>query len=965
MKTKKILLPGMMAALAFAACTNEEIVTMPNAAPEVDLSNRPVIGMVDLSFGPESQTRLALDENGIYSSIAWAPTDKMGARIIDEPNSNNYSDHSLNYSPSDYASSNYKYTRGENGVWSTEALMVEGNYMFYAPYDENARGREALQVEFPINQTIDPASTLMKGVNVDAIRNFYGNDGQYVVAIGHKFLSAKENTTSYKVNYNHLYAFPKITLKNDYKDPDWTPAPGQSEANRPGKAIKVSEVVIVSDNIHKFYNVDHSEVIAAYQDASAKDVVKDRTDGYNDYTGSREQGLWRLGNPTTYLKTATTEDVLDGIETVVDKVSQDGKIVVTFKSALEIPAGGSYSFNVVMPAAVYAKGDVELEVHHIDGDKTYEWTSSAFVENFANLTYAPGNQYPTEEYNFDGETPVLKNTQGALATYSVAGEYKEVGYKAPKDGFVTNAQFINFLSTIKDNSLDLTEGTKAQVLAGTADFFFADGHEFILDSKVMAAAEQYLTDGSITFTTGQKAYDKDHALTITDKYEFASLTIDGNVVLDGVSVGGKLTQNSGSVELKGTTTATAATFKGAATLTDAKITGAVEFLGGATITKLIEATAATIKNKKVVINDKATAVMGNIALESGELEVNVANYFTATSQLTIGTWNNTTDKPATSATLTAKKDIDATYVKLIAGEVVAEANIIAGPSFSGSWKSGQLTIDGSHKPTGTFVIPALGVYEFNGKIADDATGVIVNNGTIYNNATLKLNENEGKIIAGENSSTYVASGSVAGSIDNTNKTALFLDAAVENIVSYTFSEQATSATIEALKTKNYSINKVIFNAGINFDKNFTAADVFWGVDYIDLKGNISIAEGVMIGVNVLKLNVLDNVTIDGFSQALSGLGFTDATSTTITVAKNKTLTIKEAGFGSANVNNELDFVFEQPAAEDAPTVKAGALKLEAAYVGVGTAGTVPSGDNVVVDAYSSLTQEYWNGSAWQ
>ena len=71
MKMKKIFLPGMMAALAFAACTNEELVSQQTAeAPEADFSNRPVVGMVDLNFGP--QTRVSL-QDGTFGIPEYTP----------------------------------------------------------------------------------------------------------------------------------------------------------------------------------------------------------------------------------------------------------------------------------------------------------------------------------------------------------------------------------------------------------------------------------------------------------------------------------------------------------------------------------------------------------------------------------------------------------------------------------------------------------------------------------------------------------------------------------------------------------------------------------------------------------------------------------------------------------------------------------------------------------------------------
>ncbi len=959
---KKYLLPGMLAALAFAACTNEEIVSQQTEAPEADLSDRPVIGQVDLTFG--AQTRIALDEKAdYYGAIEWGLNDKMGARIIDQPTGDpKYKDHSLNYTASNYASSNYKYTRGTGATWTTEALMVEGNYMFYAPYNENARGREALQVEFPIEQEIRTdveVAPLKGGVNVDAIRQFYANDGKYVVAIGHKFLSAKEEKTSYEVNYNNLYAFPKFTLKNSYKVDE----NGDYDPDGEAKEISINKVVIGSAaNIRQYYKVNHGHIISAYEDAKVEDVVAGRNDGYTNNTTVRANGSWRMDDAATYLLNAKTANILDNATVTGEK---NGKIVVTFNPALKIAAGGGYSFNVVMPAAQYS--DLNLQVVYESEGKNWEWNSAAFVETVAKYTYAPGNQYPTEEYNNleVGKTPVLKDTKGILATYELKGDVVEVEPE-PVD-IVNNKDFIDFLKTIKDNSITVSEGP---------DFKFASPHEVIIDADLMAAVNEYLKNGKVVFRSAMKA---EGDLTITNKYTFEGLTVkSGNVTLDGVTVGGKLTQDAGTITLKGSTSATSAEFKGtsiltkatingaasfkAATITDAAISGAVTFNSGdVTIAKLTDATSATINGGKVTVN--GTAAMGDIALKAGELVVNVENYIDGSNAITVGTLKNGNTEKDKEGTLTLNKTATLTKVILNAGTVKVNANVdgVGDSFFSANWKFGELYIGTAGIIQGEEFTNKGTLTNYGESIAPikNPAGSI-----LCNYATITVSENEGEIIAGAGSSTYVTAGSATGSIDNTNKTALFLEPGVKNIVSYTFNTIPTTEQIEALKTENYSINKVIFNAGVNFDKNFTlGADVFHGVDYIDLKGTVALAEGALIPVNVKEMKIIGNTTVDGFSRTLSGLGLTDAAETKISVVKNATLTIKEAAFGSVETNI-LTFDFEAPAATDPEGTKAGALKLQNAYVGVGSTGIVPT-TNITVDSYSKIEKKYWDGSAWQ
>ena len=132
MKTNKVLLPGMLASMMFAACANEEMIPQQNAGePVQDLGSRPYVGVVDLNFGSQSATRADMGAN--FNDIEWTSVDKIGARIIDTRNGSGKACHAEhNYTVSEYAWSNYRslnLTGNQQADMVLKALLGQCEYL--------------------------------------------------------------------------------------------------------------------------------------------------------------------------------------------------------------------------------------------------------------------------------------------------------------------------------------------------------------------------------------------------------------------------------------------------------------------------------------------------------------------------------------------------------------------------------------------------------------------------------------------------------------------------------------------------------------------------------------------------------------------------------------------------------------------------------------------------------------------
>ena len=987
MKMKKILLPGMLAALAFAACTNEEIATLQTEkVPEVDLSNRPMVGQVDLNFGP--QTRMGLGSG--YNGFDFSLNDKLGARLIDKVTTDatkkSLTDPQFHYVADDsYAYSNYAYTRDANGKWTTEALLVEGNYMFYAPYDEQQRGRGPLKVTFPITQNVNPKSeqvALLKGngsANVDAIKEFFSGENGYTAFIGHYFLDASEDNLEISPAYNHLYAYPVFTLVNNY-------VKGSGSAATP-EDITINRVIIESDNIYSHYTAKHSGIMTALQDAASE--KKSGT------THKIDLGDWRTvdgADPKNFLLNETTAQILTPVTTAG---TDNGDITVEFNPALTIKAGESFSFHVVMPAAKYAKSNLTITPVFEDEDGNKTWAGRKFViTETDNYTFAPGMWCPSEEYNMTSEKPVYKESAGSLTKFSIEGN--EIAYNPPAKGLTSAKALAEWLEKNNfDHSIDLVESDQTFTFA--TEKIKIDGvneEEYSVvrfDSELMDVIEKYLATGSIKFKSNMLAKGD-----LTGDY-----AVDGNKYI----FNGGLDQLNGKIALSGTSSEEAdiagdSRFMGEATLTNVNIDGAAVFNGVATLTNVnigdaavfngkatltdVTANGTTINGAESVVQGasilgettvlknaeikgstkvSSLAVRGAITVKynstndqsgnmtiSEDATVNLSKAYPAA--ITVGAKKTTGDKAMTKGILNIKesqsKAITLTMgdVTIDAGKSIAAKNLTWNDDYATTLNNkGTITVE----TAGTFEVPANGTYQHNGTVSGGAIEVAAD-GTIENNGDIIVAENNGTIKA-MNAETHTTVSAGNGTIGNDYLA--YVSANAGQTVYYTFKTDVKDADLTSFDSETYAINKLIFDENIKVALSDLSTADLDEVKTVEFKNGSSLSVGAngKIGVNIETVEINGGVKFSGFAKDKSGFGFKKGA--TININPNATLEVAYLQLVTMSNTNGLNFNLKSETGKNT-----GVLKITDAIVALGKAAAPAH----TIDDVSTITNSYYNGT---
>ena len=875
----KILLTGLVAPMMFAACTSEEIVPQQEAG-KVDLSNRPLVGKVSMDFG--AQTRATLNEEGQFNSILFEQgVDGFGARLIDYPNGQNKNNHYFKYNiDPNYAYTNYKYVNVGGKKWASEALMVEGNYMFYTPYDETALYRDPLKLVYPKTQKINPASENVSetGANLDAIKSFYESGNTSIV--GYVFLSANDQDKTISPELNHIFAYPQITLVNkhtvDHDNDNDTPAVGE--------AITIEKIEISAEN--KFW--ENGKINQARLQENLRSYIA-KVENNNSYYANPEvkAGDWTYTG-TTFIKKARTSDIATFGK--VDN-NESSKITVEFEGGLTLQPNEEFKFHLVLPAEDYDANSISVKTLLAENKQL-----SVQAKNTSKLGYAPAKRYPEQEYNFTGESYSAKKTAGTLATFDLSGNITD---RVKVEEAIENIdKFGEFLNTIKDNSSTLVEVASVEDIQNENQFALAksgDWAKLAVTPALRDSLNIYLANGTVKFISKMNVSGD---VNLDQKIVFGNdVNINGNLTINGASIDKNLTISGGNVEVKA--------------------------LAG------VDATTITTSGKVTIHKDFAP-VMGNITVKNGELVINRAGYIGDNSKVTVDRQHNDKNETTTTGTLTIGADNSAANVTLSYGKIIVNSGKTFSNANAMTWSEGT-TIDnnGTISATAATEVPAKSTYNHKENAA--FTGTLNNEGTINNSSILAVNTNNGTIKAEVMASrTTVTDGT--GQINN-DKLA-YVSAPATNTVFYTFTSAVGNAEIEAFDAKKYNINKLIFTKAVTFNKEFTNAKTMDGVKTIDFNSGSSLYMDALVGTSVTNVNIKGNVKFSGYSKTHGGLGF--KFNTTITVGYDCTLTLQNVSVGAVANTANLTIV---GTTGDKPE-KQGKVVVDGATLGLGATGTI-------------------------
>lgn len=443
MRTKHILI-SMALGAAFVSCSQEELIAPENGAVnDAKLGIRPVVD-TQITLGGEANTRLVL---GSAFRPAWSTNDKVGAAIIDAPTYTSAAGYNTAlrsaangaidlYTINEWYGCNNAFSTTDGGTtWAAEHPMVEGNYLFYAPYSETMNVRTPLVVAVPRQQDASSAKS--------ALTEFYTSGS--VVEVGYKFITGADKQTPTNIKMFNIFAYPKFTIKNNF-DGYLFNSTGSGDA---ASAAYSGDIKI--DSI-QFVNVNGTQVAKTMQIGgqlkhSEGTAVAPKT-GFTAAAGvvgnMKSAGAWN--DVDKLLSAAQTTDLLNTTgDATIDinngRHSMPG-VITTLVVGQTIAKGGSIDVYCVMPAAkfdfssnqllakIYATiNGVGYEIYqaefavtgadswgidkvklNADADKPGKLFDANGNSGLSSLSFMAGQAYPSEALRVDANGNYQKKT---------------------------------------------------------------------------------------------------------------------------------------------------------------------------------------------------------------------------------------------------------------------------------------------------------------------------------------------------------------------------------------------------------------------------------------------------------------------------------------------------------------------------------------------------------------------------
>lgn len=691
MKTKHLLIALALPSL-FAACTAEEF---ENGNDTVALKNRTPLGDITLDFGGNADTRLGLGDNSFYA-FNWVDGDDLGASLIDTRNGTDISgadaDHITGYNLTTTPQTNYRYEYNA-GKWTSNAAMVEGNYVFYMPYVENTN-REATMAVLPTTQTLEKrtiegkdAYTTYNNVLSQAKEN--GN----IMAVAYKFLTAQgennDGNKSINIAFKQLYATPMFTISNYAQDKD---------GKLTDLTIKKIELSLKSNA--KFtvksplkYTSNASNTAYTEANGTNKSIVAQLNENLKEDDEAVKVGPWVDQKGANNVVPRATSDLLDDAYGEEDATS--AKITINLAEPVTVKKAESFSFYAVIPGGDYSTNNLLVTLTTTDN-------LSASVEMPA-VKINPGKRYAIEGYNADGTLGT-----GADALFNVITEKLT---ESTIDGIpvATQAELLQTLATAqKDDN-------------GTIDMKIIPAEGVVLDNQIIA------------MLTSKKA-------------DIKSVTFNGDMVVNGltnttavpVTINGKATlKGTVSAELVSTATANKIFVEKDITI-DAAAKATLNGTAKAAIINNGELTVATALGATKVTNNKTLNLAADLTgtngiINAAEGTINVTAASTLVGKLTNkGAVVVDKDKTLTTAAVDNEKT------------VTVNGTLTAGGAFENK-KNAEIVVVG-------ILTASSAAFTNNGKITvnEGATATMnnassINNSVIDNAGTLTVQKNIGTI----------------------------------------------------------------------------------------------------------------------------------------------------------------------------------------------------------------------------
>lgn len=558
----KYLFTTALAALA-VSCTQENL-----EAPVSTLNNRITIESPTITLSQGVKTRMTT--GNAYAGVQWQPNDGFGAMLVDNVTNlgSNKWNEKYTITPA-YKASNYLFAYEEVGgsaVFTTAAEMVEGNYIFYAPFNAAEDTRNSLTIKTPLTQEVKPSK------RNSALTNFF-EDKTSPVFIAYKDLHAGTAETELALEMYHIFGIPQVTLNNQY----YTGA-GTEEDPKVYHDLIVNKIEL-SNGSSKF----------------VKEARLNNQKVYNELNKiAKAKSAWE---EAAYEDAYTVDLYDDGAETT----KKADKITINFtEGGLTVAKQDNQKFFIVLPAAKYDNLTATIYVTINGQEKKF----SSAISPAQDFTLTAGLPYAAEEYNTDGSIKEL--TKGTSFAFTMEGTLTDVNTPAiPVDGIENVEQLVTYIQQVAYRGQDIQQvATEAEAKANPGTkFFIKDGKNVTINDTFINAVKNALIvngQGTVTFMASDKVQlgDISQDYTLGNKIIYNATTLNSVGTLTAVVEGANLNVKSGTV------TATA------------DKTYTITNNGGTVIVPGEPAAGSTIKNISGTIK-----IQGNLKENAGNLTI--------------------------------------------------------------------------------------------------------------------------------------------------------------------------------------------------------------------------------------------------------------------------------------------------------------------------------------------------------
>lgn len=536
MRTKHLLWALALPSV-FAACTQDEFAEQAQGT----IDNRPVVGAISLNITEEPTTRWAYE-----GGFKFDNNDYIGAALMDTYASDKAEDTWDNKYPLvDYIQTNYKYGY-KDGWTNNDAIMSEGNYFFYMPYNDQLKSRAGLPLVVPTEQfAYDPEAETAVADDQYAWK-------KHQMFIGYDDVKVDDQTATPQMV--EVFAKPRFNI------------------NYTGSNNVLVERVVVTDASGKFdvastlkptgtlsgdYNPILSSTNEDYKLSSCNLAQAFRK--YNAAVSEYELGEGEkfvsplAGNEATFITSTTTSDFL----------------------SLNFVPAKSVTGLMVMPAGSHSAGNVKIEIYTSKGLATISGLS-----DFDDVETAAAQTGIT--YSNLNVLAAVKAGDGSKAN-AININFNDLDIKQPKEVTVaTTSQLESIIRWYEDPNgtyAELTDDPKTLTVNVTGDveftktvydaikgnpnisfkFVVSSGKNLIIPAELAADALSLLS----TVSTGNVVVEGTQALNnasnakVTYTYDIevvAGATLNVNGGNKGIALA--KVNNEGAINVDGTVEAT-------------------------------------------------------------------------------------------------------------------------------------------------------------------------------------------------------------------------------------------------------------------------------------------------------------------------------------------------------------------------------------------------------------------------